>query len=1329
MSIFLIILKRYGLLHNKSKRKYVLQAIAGIYDCGVYKNLLVAYNRQSIHIEAVRSNREDFKFSMCLSMLKYVWSGSIMLFGNVKKRIVASALTLALAFSAIVLPAQSVFATDAVNDADFTLTYRPRDSWGSLLADIWMRWATNSNSMVDSVISENEMYHFNPSAGNGLYGQGNGESGHGEFVGGEDDNSKQLTNYLKGLYNYQYVDTYVMTGDQSIKYHDESDGIKQGNIRSGMAGSMAGTASMSANIAKASSGIIKTLSSAVININVPSIVGIAANGSLSNEKPKTPDQKNFSDTMNEQVQKVDKDNPAKAWLDSIVEYGLNSFGLTGQNVSLVRNATLTFIIAALTMSLVFALRNSKKSKDFSKPRTWVIRLITILLTPILAVTLTAAMTEIVNKAQNTLENSFKASSSNLIVDTWSWASQSNFKLPQGVTLGTGRDDWKQFDPNKSTIIKVLSQMYGTSTDPAEQLNAITSNSSGLYNALSYSTFLANHQESDDSIQASVNTSLLNKGAQVSRSADEGTTYASWRPVFFFKNPNANAKQGTSTQQKETTINSYGFITTTDNSNNTANPSDTDNDNAQNYESDKDKKELKVSKNSSVFIDNTRQMDVMEDWKMWATQVAWNNPKSYLIGAYAGASQNETFNKPTQYNGILSNANQETFDPKTGEPNQGNSAIVGTGNEKKSNYRVNQSNANALMIALYNKYAGLTPGQTFSNQSTAFILSGSYANGQFDLDLASVGRSDAGTYVSMASQGVNGGVTGVARYSIPNSGKADLEAKISHLASTYMTMAIISIMVIFYLFTAPLFPAIWKSIVGFFKALLTGDLFGLADYAFYYLAAGLSFVFAMFAISFGLYISDVVYGLTSITFLTTEGVASAIGVGQDAVFGIGGAIDGGIALIVNILITIALSMGAIYPFIKTPYGRKVSIVGAVVLIPYLMCESALNSIYKYQSKLYPNAKGRKAIDFNSQRDSLFKGAQKAGGVAKGVAAVGVGAAIGAGAAAVVSAKHKTNQNAKNKLDNILAGGATQHDDNGVNGVTTDGKASDTDNTNILGGVGGNGRAASSRKPSKTALSKVETDGKADTTDWAQKALDTLDSTGIKKGKNRYQKLKGQILNADLDAQKKFASITDKESARNAAIMLAGGADVNKLISSVSADGKAIFTKSAAKQAGASITERPNGQTVATLPNGKKIMVDPKTEVKATVDTDKVASKVATSIKSNPAKIDRKSIKQLSNLSNTEKVRMLQQQAKMLDKIKRTSEKAGETQERIAEKQTKAINELAKAAKRLNDKRARQEKVKRVRKAYSQKAKNAVMKFDPRAVKDLASELLQEVKKIR
>ena len=1246
-----------------------------------------------------------------------------MLFGNIKKRIVASALTLVLAFSAIVLPAQSVFATDAVNDADFTLTYRPRDSWGSLLADIWMRWAANSNSMVDSVISENEMYHFNPSAGNGLYGQGNGESGHGEFVGGEDDNSKQLTNYLKGLYNYQYVDTYVMNGDQSTKYHDESDGIKQGNIRSGMAGSMAGMASMSANIAKASSGIIKTLSSAVVNINVPSIVGIAANGSLSNEKPKTPDQKNFSDTMNEQVQKVDKDNPAKAWLDSIVEYGLNSFGLTGQNVSLVRNATLTFIIAALTMSLVFALRNSKKSKDFSKPRTWVIRLITILLTPILAVTLTAAMTEIVNKAQNTLENSFKASSSNLIVDTWSWASQSNFKLPQGVTLGTGRDDWKQFDPNKSTIVKVLSQMYGTSTDPAEQLNAITSNSSGLYNALSYATFLANHQESDDSIQASVNTSLLNKGAQVSRSADEGTTYASWRPVFFFKNPNANAKQGTSAPP-QTTTQTDGQPS---DNNNTTDPSD--NNNSQDIEGDKDKKELKISKNSSVFIDNTRQMDVMEDWKMWGTQVAWNNPKSYLIGAYAGASQNETFNKPTQYNGILSNANQETFDPKTGEPNQGNSAIVGTGNEKKSNYRVNQSNANALMIALYNKYAGLTPGQTFSNQSTAFILSGSYANGQFDLDLASVGRSDAGTYVSMASQGVNGGVTGVARYSIPNAGKADLEAKISHLASTYMIMAIISIMVIFYLFTAPLFPAIWKSIVGFFKALLTGDLFGLADYAFYYLAAGLSFVFAMFAISFGLYISDVVYGLTSITFLTTEGVSSAIGLGQDAAFGVGGAIDGGIALIANILITVALSMGAIYPFIKTPYGRKVSIVGAVVLIPYLMCESALNSIYKYQSKLYPNAKGRKAIDFNAQRDALSRGAQKAGGVAKGVAAVGVGAAVGAGAAAVVSAKHRANQNTKDRLDNILAGGATQHNENGVESVATDGKASDTDKTNALGGIDGNGGAASSRKPSKTDLSKVETDGKADTTDWAQKALETLDSTGIKKGKNRYQKLKGQLLNADLDAQKKFASITDRESARNAAIMIANGADVNKLISSVSADGKAIFTKNAAKQAHATITERPNGQTVATLPNGKKIMVDPKTEVKATVDTDKVASKVATSIKSNPVKVDRESVKQLSNLSNTEKARMLQQQAEVLDKIKRTSEKAGETQERIAEKQTKAINELTKAAKRLNDKRATQAEVKRVRKAYSQKAKNAVMRSDPRAVKDLASELLQEVKKIR
>lgn len=51
---------------------------------------------------------------------------------------------------------------------------------------------------------------------------------------------------------------------------------------------------------------------------------------------------------------------------------------------------------------------------------------------------------------------------------------------------------------------------------------------------------------------------------------------------------------------------------------------------------------------------------------------------------------------------------------------------------------------------------------------------------------------------------------------------------------------------------------------------------------------------------------------------------------------------------------------------------------------------------------------------------------------GVAAK-IGAAIGAGTAAVVSAKHKPNQNARNRLDNILAGGATQHDDNSINGV--------------------------------------------------------------------------------------------------------------------------------------------------------------------------------------------------------------------------------------------------------------------------------------------------------
>ena len=70
----------------KSKCKYVPKAISGINDCGVYMDLRVdmisvnqkriACNRQNIHNEAVRSIREDFNFSMCLSIFKHILSGS-----------------------------------------------------------------------------------------------------------------------------------------------------------------------------------------------------------------------------------------------------------------------------------------------------------------------------------------------------------------------------------------------------------------------------------------------------------------------------------------------------------------------------------------------------------------------------------------------------------------------------------------------------------------------------------------------------------------------------------------------------------------------------------------------------------------------------------------------------------------------------------------------------------------------------------------------------------------------------------------------------------------------------------------------------------------------------------------------------------------------------------------------------------------------------------------------------------------------------------------------------------------------------------------------------
>lgn len=271
------------------------------------------------------------------------------------------------------------------------------------------------------------------------------------------------------------------------------------------------------------------------------------------------------------------------------------------------------------------------------------------------------------------------------------------------------------------------------------------------------------------------------------------------------------------------------------------------------------------------------------------------------------------------------------------------------NNKKN--QENQQNAmqyNAATIALNNRYNGIAnmggAVPSFSTQSTAFLIQ-SYEKG------AGLEYKGDNTAPNVAGQSANTGSESVkfAKYTIPYSTKIDFVTKLSGLTNVWMIAGLTMLVTIIYLFRAPIFTGYWKMTTNYFSAQFLGNFGGFLNYLIYYAATLLTFSFARVAT---LVMSQLYIGLST-AIAHVQGFKQLTG--ARAVTAAAGKFisNGGTAFIPSVFVVV-FGLLAVLPMFSAQVGnkqKKVSIVGAIVLLPFMIAELLADEVNYLQQRIY------------------------------------------------------------------------------------------------------------------------------------------------------------------------------------------------------------------------------------------------------------------------------------------------------------------------------------------------------------------------------------------
>lgn len=484
--------------------------------------------------------------------------------------------------------------------------------------------------------------------------------------------------------------------------------------------------------------------------------------------------------------------------------------------------------------------------------------------------------------------------------------------------------------------------------------------------------------------------------------------------------------------------------------------DSDSDSDKDKKDDKDSKDSKDSKDKAVFNQkatvastaNAENVAATTDRPTWRFQ-----NRTY-----------DVFSKPTKKTHEKSSGNKGSKGSKGAKAtakaaqkknkdanSSGDKAQKALNNDKNQDKQQVAMQYNAATIALNNRYNGIAnmggAVPSFSTQSTAFLIQ-SYEKG------AGLEYKGDNTAPNTAGQSANTGSESVkfAKYTIPYSSKSDFMVKLSGLTNVWMIAGITMLVTIIYLFRAPIFSGYWKMTTNYFSAQFLGNFGGFLNYLVYYAATLLTFSFARVAT---LIMSQLYSGLST-------AIAHVQGFNQltkaHAITAAAGKLlTGGATGYIPSVFVIVFGLLAVMPLFSAQVGnkqKKVSVVGAIVLLPYMIAELLAEDINYLQQRVYGRS-GRDGLisRLTGQKVQMHPeyAAQSAGKVVKGAAELGMavgtggtslaGKAIGAGKAVAGMFGNKATPEGDSPVDRarnsvINALGLERDADTGKVGINPD-----------------------------------------------------------------------------------------------------------------------------------------------------------------------------------------------------------------------------------------------------------------------------------------------------
>lgn len=710
---------------------------------------------------------------------------------------------------------------------------------------------------------------------------------------------RELATYIAGLYEWDWL----VTIDNSGKIHGDMDILTSDTF--GHTGRAAlGSSSLGAKIYDSTTGFIKWLSEAFNNINLPTLLGLTDTG--------------------------DEDN----WLTKTTRSVLDGMGLTKASVQAVQFVILVVVGGAFLLILVAALRQPEKGHVRNpKVRALGVRV----MVAVISIPFISVFTGVVNDmSKNWAEDSYRQAAqinSSYVVDTLNWAATSNLSLSEAgygaPSSANGSVDY--YKPTNNAVSSLMSSVdsRGITTGllPEEQEGR---NATDLIDAVANAERVnVNSYLSAISQSKSISTA----GGQLNTAV--GNIAAAQVPRRNAHITSANHRKMVE-EGKGKMIAPY-FLTqrgTGEDSGGDSPAGDSGDDNADKPENGEKPSggagDAGAHGKNTLFGPNKLQGEMYQcnSGAMSCASVRWNTPATYIYGADTPNHDSRSYRN---YTGEIHEQNVQANDPGSGQP--ADSGIM---------------EANAVSIAMMNRYGGIANvngAPSLSTQSVAFLLQSTYHNQtlQFNgYNTAAEGASGA------KNNGAHG--TEFLRYTIPNTGTADLMAKISALSIVWLTSAIIAVVAMIALLRAPLLLALLAMFRGIFAA-LTGKVSGVLTYVAYFTALRAAFMFVGAAITLGAKIATQLVNLTGAT-KAIEGVAGEVrgddagffeGLVNDALGDPRGAVASSMTSVANILVCLLICAVICWPLFTIPNHkgqvRKLSIVSVIVILPFVLADMA------------------------------------------------------------------------------------------------------------------------------------------------------------------------------------------------------------------------------------------------------------------------------------------------------------------------------------------------------------------------------------------------------